>query len=119
MQQSSGTAASSKTNVITISDMMVSWGRDTRAPPGDDAATMVHDVYIVTPLMESDLERILRSDQPLSDAHTQYFMYQLLRGLKYVHSADVIHRDLKVRRIFLFTSTLFTSFIVLQLPLRS
>ncbi len=25
----------------------------------------------------------------------QYFLYQLLRGLKYVHSANVLHRDLK------------------------
>lgn len=25
----------------------------------------------------------------------QYFLYQLLRGLKYMHSANVLHRDLK------------------------
>jgi mitogen-activated protein kinase 1/3 len=25
----------------------------------------------------------------------QYFLYQLLRGLKYIHSANVLHRDLK------------------------
>ena len=45
--------------------------------------------------MESDLERIIHSKQPLTDQHYQYFLYQILRGLKYIHSANVLHRDLK------------------------
>ena len=34
-----------------------------------------------------------------ADEHIQYFLYQLLRGLKYVHSANVVHRDLKPSNI--------------------
>lgn len=33
--------------------------------------------------------------------YLQYFLYQLLRGLKYVHSAHVLHRDLKPSNLFL------------------
>lgn len=39
--------------------------------------------------------RQVRSGQPLSDAHFQSFVYQTLCGLKYIHSANVLHRDLK------------------------
>ncbi|EPQ65895.1 Bgt-3401 [Blumeria graminis f. sp. tritici] len=45
--------------------------------------------------MECDLAAIIRSGQPLTDAHFQSFIYQILCGLKYVHSANVLHRDLK------------------------
>jgi len=33
----------------------------------------------------------------------QYFMYQILRGLKYIHSANVLHRDLKPSNLLLST----------------
>jgi mitogen-activated protein kinase 1/3 len=53
------------------------------------------DVYIVSELMETDLYRIIYSKQSLSLDHVQYFIYQVLRALKYIHSANVLHRDLK------------------------
>ncbi|CAN1249430.1 Mitogen-activated protein kinase 3 [Linum perenne] len=57
------------------------------------------DVYIATELMDTDLHQIIRSNQGLSEEHCQYFLYQLLRGLKYIHSAHVIHRDLKPKYV--------------------
>ncbi|KIY52804.1 kinase-like protein, partial [Fistulina hepatica ATCC 64428] len=45
--------------------------------------------------MEADLHQIIKSGQKLTNEHVQYFLYQILRGMKYIHSAAVIHRDLK------------------------
>ncbi|KAH9159768.1 kinase-like domain-containing protein, partial [Lactarius sanguifluus] len=49
--------------------------------------------YFVTELLGTDLHRLLTS-RPLEKQFIQYFLYQILRGLKYVHSAGVVHRDL-------------------------
>ncbi|GMN31955.1 hypothetical protein TIFTF001_003472 [Ficus carica] len=72
-------------NVIAIKDII--------RPPKKET---FNDVYIVYELMDTDLHQIIRSDQPLTDDHCQ-----LLRGLKYVHSANVLHRDLKPSNLLL------------------
>jgi len=72
--------------------------RDILPPPTRD---VFKDMYILYELMDTDLHQIIRSSQPLSDEHCQYFIYQLLRGLKYIHSANVLHRDLKPSNLLL------------------
>ncbi|UJR37010.1 hypothetical protein I4U23_029717 [Adineta vaga] len=61
------------------------------------------DIYIVQSLMECDLYKLLRH-QRLTDEHICYFLYQILRGLKYIHSANVLHRDLKPSNLLLNTN---------------
>ena len=66
-----------------------------------EAKTGYTDIYIITELMETDLHRVIYSRQDLSEDHIQYFVYQLLRGLLYMHSANVIHRDIKPSNLLL------------------
>ncbi|KAJ6493672.1 kinase-like protein [Mycena vitilis] len=54
-----------------------------------------NEIYIFMEPMEADLHQIIKSGQTLTSEHVQYFVYQILRGMKFVHSASVIHRDLK------------------------
>uniref|UniRef100_A0A8C5DZ84 Mitogen-activated protein kinase n=1 Tax=Gouania willdenowi TaxID=441366 RepID=A0A8C5DZ84_GOUWI len=79
-------------NIIGINDIL-------RARHIDN----MRDVYIVQTLMETDLYKLLKS-QRLSNDHVCYFLYQILRGLKYIHSANVLHRDLKPSNLLINTT---------------
>ena len=41
------------------------------------------DSYVATELMQSDLHRIIVSQQPLTVDHVKVFLYQILRGESY------------------------------------
>ncbi len=77
-------------NVLAIRDLMLS-------PDGADA-------YLVFECMDSDLGRVIASNEPLSSDHCRWFVYQLLCGIKYLHSASVIHRDLKPSNLLVNTN---------------
>ena len=57
--------------------------------------TEYKEVHIITEKMDADLSRVVFSGYPPSDEHIKWLMYQLLRGLLFMHSADVMHRDIK------------------------
>ena len=70
-------------NIVSILDVV--------AAPTQRA---IQDIHIVLPLMDTDLRKLLKSRR-LSSEHVRCFLYQILRGLRYIHSANVIHFDMK------------------------
>ncbi|CAI5516119.1 unnamed protein product [Closterium sp. Naga37s-1] len=65
-------------NVIAIKDVI--------RPPNPQS---FQDVYIVYDLMPEDLHGVIRSGQDMDERHYTPILFQLLRGAKYIHSANI------------------------------
>ena len=58
------------------------------------------DIYLVFEYMETDLHAALRANI-LQDIHKQYILWQSLKALKFMHSAELLHRDMKPSNLLL------------------
>lgn len=48
--------------------------------------TAYRDIFVIFELLETDLHQVIKANDDLTPEHHQFFLYQMLRGLKYIHS---------------------------------
>lgn len=58
------------------------------------------DIYLVFEFMETDLHAVIRAGI-LEEIHKKYIVYQALKSLKFMHSAELLHRDMKPSNLLL------------------
>lgn len=71
-------------NIVKLYDVIV---------PCD--VSVFQELYMVMEICDSDLKKLCRTDVTLTPLHISTLLYNLLVGLRYLHSAGIYHRDLK------------------------
>jgi len=56
------------------------------------------DIYLVFEFMEINLHAVIRANI-LEEVHKKYILYQAIKALHYMHSGELLHRDMKVRML--------------------
>ena len=50
------------------------------------------DIYVVFELMDTDLHQVIKANDDLTKEHYQFFIYQMLRALKFIHTGKDLQR---------------------------
>lgn len=81
-------------NVVTVYEILGPNGYQIAGHSSNIPLNELTSLYLVQELLDTDLQQLIQA-QVLTEEHVCLFLYQLIRGLKYIHSANVVHRDLK------------------------
>eukprot|EP01084_Bolivina_argentea_P105763 189406_1 len=83
-------------NLISIIDVI---------PPDTGTQQKFKDVYLIMPKMHMTLSKLIMKSSigklKLYECDVQTIMYQIFRGLEYMHSGGVIHRNIKPENILI------------------
>eukprot|EP01038_Epipyxis_sp_PR26KG_P004488 gene4488-6344_t len=100
-------------NVVSLNDVMIDAQHSNRnSEHGNSNENDYHKVhisqintrllkaiYLIFDFADTDLNRIIRSNQYISNDHIRFITFQLLSALDYIHSMNIIHRDIKPANI--------------------
>jgi len=73
-------------NVVTLLDVLI---------PPDSSTENFDTIYLILEIADTSLANIIRSKIYLDAKQVKMIMYNTLVGLNYIHSAGVLHRDIK------------------------
>ena len=110
--KNSNTESGAHENILQLVDLMIPLGdiSDLETPEMINMRVAdFNDVYLVTDLYDDSLKSLIEQSKsesddnptPLDIYYRASFAYQLLRGVKAIHSAGCVHRDLKPENLLI------------------
>lgn len=75
-------------NIVQLKDLVV--------PRSENE---LKDLFIITELMDCTVRDVLKSNQTFTEINAIYFLYHMLKGLAFIHSSGIAHRDIKPQNI--------------------
>lgn len=93
-------------NIVKLLRIVDSEGKSLSSCAGAESFKDTDFIYTVQEFSGTDLHHVIHHSDRLPEDYIRLFLYQLLRGLKYVHSANVLHRDIKPSNLLIDTENL-------------
>lgn len=63
-------------------------------------------IYMIMEICDSTLSDLLKQNKKIRESHTKKFILQLLSAIEYLHTVNVVHRDIKLSNILLSNYTI-------------